>query len=130
MAIIYFYLAPSTRNSATRDRIQLLEYCLESLGKERIGLVIGDREFVGHAWFKYLKDHEINFIMRLPKHHTLTDASGRIYTAAELAVATIHPRVLVQYQVDGVWGNVWLKKLDNGDYLFLFGTVNAEFSHA
>lgn len=90
-------------------------------------MVLGDREFVGHAWFKYLKDNGINFIMRLPRHHALTDASGRIFTVTELAILTAHPRVLGQYQVDGVWGNVWLKKLKNGDYLFLFGTVKAEF---
>jgi len=117
---LHFYwevLATKSGNSATRDRIQLLQHCLELLGKERIGLVLGDREFVGHEWFKYRRENGINFIMRLPRHHTLTDTSGRIYTATELASSTAHPRILVQYQVDGVWGNVWLKKLENGDYL-------------
>jgi hypothetical protein len=40
-------------NSSSQDRIDILQLCLQLLGKERIGLVIGDREFVGHQWMKY-----------------------------------------------------------------------------
>ena len=63
-------------NSNAQDRIDLLTLCLNIVGKERIGLVIGDREFVGHEWLKFLKDNEIPFIMRIPKHHLLTDLDG------------------------------------------------------
>lgn len=114
-------------NSGAADRIALLQACVAVLGKDRIGVVIGDREFVGHTWFKYLKDHGINFIMRLPKHHLITAASGQVRTVADLAATRPGPLVLPQCQVDGVWGNVWLKELEKGEYLFLFGTVTAEF---
>ncbi|MEJ7666638.1 MAG: hypothetical protein WKG07_47545 [Hymenobacter sp.] len=36
-------------NSNAADRIALLQVCVQVLGKDRIGLVLGDREFVGHA---------------------------------------------------------------------------------
>lgn len=114
-------------NSATADRIKLLQACVAVLGKERIGLVMGDREFVGHAWFKYLKDNNINFIMRLPKHHLITLASGQVRPVTELAASGQGPFIQPQCQVDGVWGNVWLKELEEGEYLFLFGTVTADF---
>ncbi|MGI4742469.1 MAG: hypothetical protein ACRYG7_45510 [Janthinobacterium lividum] len=39
-------------NSNAADRIALLQVCVQLLGKGRIGLVLGDREFVGHQWFK------------------------------------------------------------------------------
>ena len=39
-------------NSNARDRIALLQVCVKLLGKHRIGLVLGDREFVGQQWFK------------------------------------------------------------------------------
>jgi hypothetical protein len=63
-------------NSNAGDRAALLDFCLRVLGPDRVGLVVGDREFVGHAWFKYLKDQGIFFVMRLPKHHLLTDRAG------------------------------------------------------
>lgn len=69
-------------NSSAQDRIDLIAKCLTLLGKERIGLLIADREFVGHKWLKYLKDHGIAFCIRLPKHHLierldLAGAAGR-----------------------------------------------------
>ncbi|RZK98651.1 MAG: hypothetical protein EOO62_26120 [Hymenobacter sp.] len=39
-------------NSNAADRIALLQVCVKLLGKNRIGLVLGDREFVGQQWFK------------------------------------------------------------------------------
>ena len=52
-----------------------------------IGLVLGDREFVGHQWFKWLKDNGLNFVMRLPRHHLLTFPSGRQQAIADLDLA-------------------------------------------
>ena len=40
-------------NSNAADRIALLGVCGQVLGRERVGLVLSDREFVGHAWFKW-----------------------------------------------------------------------------
>ena len=59
-------------NSNADDRVALLKICMALLGKDRIGLVVDDRDFVGHAWLKWFKDNALNFIMRLPKHHGLT----------------------------------------------------------
>ena len=70
-------------NSNAADRTALLDFCLQVLGPHRVGLVVGDREFVGHKWFKYLKDKNILFVMRLPKHHLLTDRQGRRQAIAD-----------------------------------------------
>lgn len=64
-------------NSSAADRIALLQVCLQLLGRSRIGLVVGDREFVGHTWLKWLKDNGLHFVMRLPRHHLLTHLDGR-----------------------------------------------------
>jgi hypothetical protein len=37
-------------NSSSKDRIDLLEKIITLIGVERIGIVIGDREFIGHTW--------------------------------------------------------------------------------
>ena len=39
-------------NSNAADHIALLRVCVQVLGKDRIGRVLGDHESVGHAWFK------------------------------------------------------------------------------
>ena len=110
-------------NPNAAQRIAVLNGCLAVLGRERIGVVLGDREFVGHAWFKWLKDNGLNFVMRLPRHHLLTDAHGQRRAVADLGLAVGQVRRLAQRQVDGVWGQVWVKALAGGDFLFLFGTA-------
>lgn len=119
-------LANRSGNSNAENRIALVEQCVRLLGKDRIGVLIGDREFVGHKWFKYLKDNNINFVMRLPKHHLLTDQNGKQQAISDLVFRPNQPRLFEGYQVDGVWGNVWVKKIVEGDFLFLFGTIAAK----
>jgi hypothetical protein len=114
-------------NSSAADRMALLQICVQVLGKNRIGLVLGDREFVGHTWFKYLKDNKLNFIMRLPRHHLLTHPSGRRQAITDLGLAVGQTRRFTQCQVDGVWGQVWVKPLTDGDFLFLFGNVGLPY---
>lgn len=114
-------------NSNSADRIHLLDFCLKVLGKERIGLVVGDREFIGHKWFKYLKDNGLFFVMRMPRHHTITDRNGHQRTLDEFALKPNIALLLSDCQVDGVWGDVWLKVLKDGEYLFLFGTATLKF---
>lgn len=114
-------------NSNTKDRTNLLSFCLQVIGKERIGLVIGDREFVGRNWFKYLKDNDLFFVMRIPKHHLITTLEGSQYAVSELASDVNKPIIFLDCQVDGIWGHAWVKALDKGEFLFLFGTAPAKF---
>lgn len=110
-------------NSNAADRIALLQVCVKLLGRERIGLVLGDREFVGQQWFKWLKDNGLNFVMRLPRHHLLTFSSGHQQAIADLGLAVGQRRRFAHCQVDGVWGQVWVKALAGNDFLFLFASA-------
>jgi len=74
-------------NSNAADRIALLPVCVKRLGKERSGLVLGDREFVGQKWFNWLQDNGLNFIRRLPRHPLLTFPSGRQQAIAGLGLS-------------------------------------------
>lgn len=115
-------------NSNTGDRIALLKKCIHLLGK-RIGLFLGDREFIGHRWLKYLKDHGIHFCVRVPKHHKITRQTSideHVYTVEQLLQGRKTFR-LSGCRVDGIWGNVYAKTLKDGDFLFLFGTAKVEF---
>jgi hypothetical protein len=114
-------------NSNAADRTALLDFCLQVLGPHRVGLVVGDREFVGHKWFKYLKDKNISFVMRLPKHHLLTDRQGRRQAIADWNLRPGQCRQVAECQVDGVWGGAQVTALAGGEHLFLFGTANPAY---
>ncbi len=112
-------------NSNGKDRIDLLSKLLNVIGKERIGVIVGDREFIGIEWIKYLKFNGINFCMRLPKSHLLTLKNGICYSIQEL-LNTQTERCFQDCQVDGVWCNTMVKKLSSGDFLFLIGNLPAK----
>jgi len=114
-------------NSNAAQRIAVLDVCLALVGRTRSGLVLGDREFVGHEWFKWLKENRVNFIMRLPRYHLLTTPPGHRYAVANLGLAVGQVRCFAQCQVDGVWGQGWVQALAGGDFLFLFGNVGLPY---
>lgn len=114
-------------NSNTDDRIKLLKKCIALLGS-RISLFLGDREFIGHKWLKYLKDQGVRFCVRVPKHHKVARQSGlddHVSTVEGLLGGRESLR-LSGCMVDGIWGNLYVKRLKD-DLLFLFGTARAEF---
>ncbi len=114
-------------NSNSQDRIGLLEKCFAIVDKKRVGLVIGDREFVGSKWINYLKTNNLNFVMRFPKHHSFTTGKGETFLLTDLRLTIGASRILSNCLVDGCWGHVWVKRLDEDEYLYLFGSVKAEF---
>ena len=69
-----------------------------------------------------MKEKKLPFVKRLPKQHHLTHATGRRQAVAALALAPGQVRRFAQAQVDGSWGQVWVKALDGGQFLFLFGS--------
>ena len=107
-------------NSNAADRIALLADCVALLGRERIELVVGDREFIGHTWLKWLQDYQLPLVVRVPKHHRLTHADGRRQAVAELGLAPGQVRRFARVQLDGVWGQAWVKALAADEFVFLF----------
>ena len=128
---LYFEMLDNkSGNSSTDDRIDLLKKCIHLLGN-RIGLFLGDREFIGHRWLKFLKDQGIHFCVRVPKHHKITRHNGleeQVQRVEQLLVGrkSIH---LSTCMVDGIWANVYAKYLNDGDLLFLFGTPKTHLLH-
>lgn len=114
-------------NSNSEDRISLLNKVLKVIPLERIGLVLADREFIGQKWLKYLKDKGIYFCVRVPKSHKIERIDGQILYAPDVAKNYPNGTYLVDCMVDGVWGNVYIKPLEDGDILFIFGTCQAKY---
>lgn len=64
---LYWMLLAKRGSSSTRERKELLSKAINLLGKDRIAALLGDREFIGVYWFKYLIEQNIEFHIRLPK---------------------------------------------------------------
>ena len=54
MPLCWQLLDNCSSNSNAADRTALLADCVALLGRECIELVVGDREFIGHTWLKWL----------------------------------------------------------------------------
>ena len=64
---LFWELLDKGGSSSTKERKEILNKAVTLLGKERIQALLGDREFIGVKWFKYLIDEGIEFHIRVPK---------------------------------------------------------------
>jgi len=64
---LYWEMLEKGGSSSTKERKDLLAKAITLLGKDRIKALLGDREFIGVKWFKYLIEQEIEFHIRVPK---------------------------------------------------------------
>lgn len=92
-------------NSNWNDRCELLEKIVNVIGKDRINIIVGDREFVGINWIKYLKISGVNFCMRVPKSYLITFSNNENFSIEQLLESS-EERYFQECMVDGVWCNV------------------------
>ena len=114
-------------NSNCEQRNELLQKCIKLVGANRIGLLLGDREFIGLKWFKYLKENKIRFCVRVPKHHLITTTSGEKLLAQDIWDRNKKAIRYQSCQVDGVWGSALISQDAKGELLYLFGTANVDY---
>src|SRR5262249_11576264 len=89
--------------------------------------LLGDREFVGREWFRFLKRHRIKFQMRLHKNTLVRNGRGQYVQAWRLFCRTRINCPLVIPEARKMWGmELYLSgcRLKDGEYLIL---VSAEF---
>lgn len=65
-------------NSTTRQRIALMERYLARFNASTVRMLLADREFIGQEWFKFLKDKNLPFAIRV-KEDQLIVVEGREY---------------------------------------------------
>ena len=66
-------------NSATQQRIALMQRYLARFNASTVRMLLADREFIGQEWFKFLKDKNIPFAIRM-KEDQLVIVEGREYS--------------------------------------------------
>jgi hypothetical protein len=71
-------------NSGAKERIDLIERYIALFGQASIGLLLGDREFIGTDWLRYLNKKDIPHVMRLREGQRATTLEGRRGTLGSL----------------------------------------------
>lgn len=108
---IIFELLDKRGNSKQVERMDLLDTFIELFGAKRIKSILGDREFIGDKWYKYLLKNKIHFYIRIPKSHLVkTDTTefkaGNILTG-------LTRKCLKNVTVNDVQVNIGSKRIDN-----------------
>ena len=68
---LYWTMLPKKGNSNTPERIALMEQVIALLGTARIRAVVGDREFIGQTWFRWLDQQGLTYHMRIRENAVL-----------------------------------------------------------
>ena len=69
---LFWTVSASKGASSTPERIHILKKVLQKIGPRRIEAFLGDREFIGEKWFRFLKKAKIPFVIRVKKN-TMTE---------------------------------------------------------
>ena len=111
-------------NSHSDDRIALFKKLVEITGVSRIEMLVMDREFIGHDWLCWLKEHKIPFCVRVPKSHNILLPDCQSVKAQELLEErkTFTCQAVV---VDRTVVNLSLSYGADGELLYLIGTAQA-----
>jgi len=79
MAIPLFWTLLDKRgNSSSEERIKLVKQFIAVFGSARIDYILGDREFIGQSWQRWLIEMEIPFYLRIRNDAIVTIKGKRI----------------------------------------------------
>lgn len=119
---VVWIVLPKAGNSDTVERETVIEIFINLFGAQNIACLLGDREFVGQRWFRFLKKHRIQFHMRLRRDTLVRNARGKLVQAWRLFAATRVNQMLVIPETRQMWGmDLYLSGcyLGSGEYLIL-----------
>jgi hypothetical protein len=124
---VVWIVLPKAGNSDTGERCTVMEIFLDLFGAQNIACLLGDREFVGRDWLRFLKRHRIKFQMRLHRDTLVRNGRGQYVQAWRLFCRTRLNCPLVIPEARRMWAmELYLSgcRLKNGEYLIL---VSPEF---
>ena len=116
-------LLPKTGNSATQERIILLERLLKLLPADQIEVLLADREFIGGDWFAYLCEQNIPFVIRVRKD-ALGDGWFHLFGFFQHLPLGEHKVLKQRYTIFGVTLAVAGARLEGGEYIIVLSNRN------
>jgi hypothetical protein len=112
-------------NSNTKERKQLVKRLLALISAKSITMLVADREFIGHHWFKFLNQQKVPFTIRL-RQDTLANASGKV-TALFTSLKRGQHKVLTQpHSIYGLDLYLCALQLDSKELLILVSNRKAK----
>ena len=109
-------------NSHTGERIAILEVFVDLFGADAVRRLLADREFVGAAWFEWLKKNGIDFRIRIKRDSRIADSRGRLREAGGLFADLRVGEVRVLSGPRRMWGGTWRfsgARLPGGEFLIV-----------
>jgi hypothetical protein len=82
--ILWSMLDNNGGSSNTLERKELINRFIEIFGTDVIESLLGDREFIGDNWLKFLDDKGINFYIRIKANLTIGRSESELVTANHL----------------------------------------------
>lgn len=76
--LVWMFL-PKRGNSSTAERKALMQRVLTVLPQEQILCLTADREFIGHAWFQWLRQSGIDFSCRIRANTTIRRSNHDVH---------------------------------------------------
>ena len=97
---IFWTVLKKGGTSSTKDRTKILKKVIKTLGKEKIRVLLADREFIGEEWFRFLIEQKIPFIIRI-KQNSMVEGIRQGYP---IPVATLlgmlgHRKAIENYPI-------------------------------
>lgn len=85
LAVVYkgiavpIYCLPLNKkgNSNQGERVALMSRFIKRFGTESILGILGDREFIGSDWFRWLDEQNIPYLMRIRKNQRVINGKGK-----------------------------------------------------
>lgn len=119
---LFWTLLDKRGNSNTKERIALLKRFINAFGKDSIQSLLGDREFIGEEWFKFLIEEGIYFQMRIKRNTKIPKQNGELTQAWKLFEHLTKHQPRTFKKPKKIWKQeLYLTgmKIEKGDYLIL-----------
>jgi len=114
-------LLPHQGNSQMSSRINLIEMLLLVVSLNRIKFLLGDREFIGAEWFRYLSEKGIPFCIRIKENMLVFDTrqGGRIKLKKLFRHLSVGQCRELQQVVSGTMLRIFGTRIATGELLIL-----------
>ena len=114
------------------ERVALLEEFDHIIGFEKVKYLIGDREFHGEKFYRYLREQKLRFRLRVRHDTAFRSSCGRIVRGREL-VRGLEIGVSFRFRhARLLWGTrvwVWAKRLSAKETLMVVAPASQRKSH-
>lgn len=102
---IFWVVLKTGGSSATKDRVKILKRVIKAIGKNNIRILLADREFIGEAWFRFLIEQDIPFLIRVKQNSMVTGVRKGYAVPISTLVGQLGCRKAIKNHPVILWGH-------------------------